>query len=269
MMIAKIFENVRSGWLRLALLALWLQPYGAGAALEETFDVLQIGTTLYRNVTITTKNKDYIFIMHSKGMTNVKVRDLPLEVSTKLGYADPAGAKAKSNTPAAWARQTISKIEAPQVKQLQDQLMSTWRPNQLGTKLPLPPISQNVLLIGVAALFAFYFFHCYCCMLICKKAGSDPGVLVWLPVLQLVPMLKAAAMSPWWLLGFFVPGFNLLAQALWCIKITQARGKPIGVAILFIFPLTSPFAFLYLAFSDAGSSKKDEGRVEIMTLETA
>jgi hypothetical protein len=70
-------------------------------------------------------------------------------------------------------------------------------------------------------------------------------------------------------LGFLVPGLNLVAQVLWCVKITQARGKTWLVALLLIVPLSSPFAALYLAFSGGRHARKDDRRVEIMTLEAA
>jgi hypothetical protein len=88
-------------------------------------------------------------------------------------------------------------------------------------------------------------------------------------LLQLFPLLKAAVMSPWWFLAFLVPGVNLVAQVVWCVKITRARGKAFLIALLLMFPLTSPFAALYLAFSDGKRPRKEPRRVAIMTLETA
>jgi hypothetical protein len=269
MKITKLFDDMLTRLLGLGLLALMWQPFTSGAALEQTFSALQVGTTTYRNVTITTKTKDYIFLIHSRGMANFKIRDLPSDLRTKLGYEDPAAPRVKNSAPAAWAKQTLSKMDVPQVHQIENRLVSWWRPGHLETKLPFPPLSPNALLIAAAALLALYFFHSYCCMLICIKAGSKPGALVWLPLLQLVPLLKAAAMSPWWLLGFLVPGLNLIAQILWCIRITRARGKAPIVALFLIFPLSSPFAALYLAFSGAGAAKRARPRFEIMTLEAA
>jgi len=37
---------------------------------------------------VTTKAKNYIFIMHSDGMTNFKITELPPELRSKLGYSD-------------------------------------------------------------------------------------------------------------------------------------------------------------------------------------
>jgi hypothetical protein len=240
----------------------------AHAAIEQTFDVLQIGSTTYRNVTVTTKSREYIFILHSRGMTNLKVGDLPSDLRAKLGYADPA-AQPKANPTSAWARQTISKIEAPQVKQIEQSLLEWSRSGAARVGLNVPSLDQKDLLLMFAGFLALYLFHCYLCLQICVKSGSKPGVLVWLPFLQLIPLLKAASMPRGWILVFLVPGLNLVAQVLLCIKLTQARGKGLGVALLLIFPLSSPFAAVYLAFSGGQPASRDDRRIEIMTLETA
>lgn len=237
------------------------------AAIEQTFALLRIGATTYRNVTVTTKSRDYVFILHSTGMTNLKVADLPADVRSQLGYDGSAATQAGTNSPAAWARQTLSRIEAPQVKQLQQQLAGWSRIES--AKLSLPELSQKDFLILGAALLALYLFHCYCCLLICEKAGAKPGFLVWVPVLQLFPLLKAAAMKRSWFIAFLVPGLNVLAQIMLCLKLAEARGKTLLVGILLIFPLTSPLAALYLAFSGGRPRKKEVRRVEIMTLEAA
>jgi hypothetical protein len=270
MKMAKLLEAVVRGLVRFNLVLLLVQPLRVAASLEQTFDLLQIGTTTYRNVTVTTKNKNYIFILHSKGMTNIRVADLPSEVKSTLGYEDPA-AQAKTNAPAAWARQTLAKIKTPQVARFQQQLAGLGHLGLSADKLQLPQLDQKFLLIGAIALFALYLLHCYCCLLICRKAGHEPGALIWIPFFQLIPLLKAATMSPWWVLGFLVPGLNLVAQILWCVKITQARGKTLFVALLLIFPLSSPFAAFYLAFSGGrrDRKRKDDRRIEIMTLEAA
>ena len=56
------------------------------AAAEESFGLLNIGTRTYTNVTVTTKTKTQIFIMHSTGMHTIKVADLPPALLAKLGY---------------------------------------------------------------------------------------------------------------------------------------------------------------------------------------
>src|SRR5882724_10525625 len=73
--------------LALSLVSLLIWPMISTAAIEQTFDVLQIGTHTYRNVTVTTKSKNYIFIMHSTGMENIKLTELPPDILRKLGYS--------------------------------------------------------------------------------------------------------------------------------------------------------------------------------------
>ena len=87
-------------------------------------------------------------------------------------------------------------------------------------------------------------------------------------MLQLIPLLRAAGMSPGWVLAFLVPVLNIVAQIVWSFSITKARGKSAGVGLLLLLPITSLFAYIYLAFS-SGAPKKEERVVEIMTLECA
>ena len=53
-------------------------------------------------MTVTTKAKDYIFILYAGGMTSIKVAALP-EVREKLGYAALAKSNATFKGPSAWA----------------------------------------------------------------------------------------------------------------------------------------------------------------------
>lgn len=264
----KMFDKTLVRFAGLVLGITLLVPTLVHAALEQSFEVLQVGTSTYHNVTVTTKNKNYVFLIHSNGMASVKVTDLSPELRVQLGYGNTEGSQGKKTT-AVWAKQTLSKLDAPQVQQVRAQLAGLFAPGQPISRLNAIPITRNVLLLGGAILAALYLFHCYCCLLICRKSGVEPGPLIWLPLLQIFPLLKAARMSPWWFLGLLVPVLNLIGQILWCIKIADARGKALIVGLLLIFPLTSPFAVLYLAFSAGPSPRKENRRVGVMTLEAA
>lgn len=261
------------GWI-IAFLALGLWngvPPQALAAAEETYPVLKIGTHTYTNVTVTTKSKTYVFILHSQGMTNFKVSELSPETRQLLGYKieEPK----TNNTASAWAKQAITKVDTAKIKKVQAQLQERLQANAALAKLPVqvPELTPNFLLALAGAVVVSYLFFSFCFMLICKKAGTQPGILVWLPVLQLFPLLKAAHMSGWWFFAFLVPGLNVIAQIIWCLKIADARNKTVFVGILLILPVTSLFAFLYLAFSNGAPAveEKKPKRVEMMTLETA
>src|SRR5689334_17491865 len=95
----KSIRNVCCRWT--AVVALWvcatiLRPCEAGA--DQVFETLKIGTNTYRNVTVTTKSKSYVFLMHSGGMTSVNVLDLSPEVRRQLGYDETPVPAREANT---------------------------------------------------------------------------------------------------------------------------------------------------------------------------
>jgi len=212
---------------------------------DQKFDVLQTKTTVYKNVTVTKKAKTCIFIRHSSGIVNIQLADLPDDVLETLGYptaAQQAQASAKV-LPAKLSIPSVPPQLAQKVEQAYQKFAPAWAPRIT--------INTGVLLLALGTLIAVYLFFCYCSMLICQKTHTEPGALVWVPALQLFPLLRAAGMSRVWFVAFFVPLLNVVAQIVWYVKIVQARGKSIWVAVLLLLPLSGPFAFLYLAFSSA------------------
>lgn len=245
-----------------------LQPLaGHTAPANVTFDVLETKTGTYKNVTVAARDENTICIMHSTGLCSIAVPDLPPEVQEKLGFAVKAGRPADGtlvNPTAVTVNATamISKLEVPL-----KQLGQSWQ-----TRLPAMAVIRpsSTWLLGLMGIgLALYLFTCHCAALICKKAGHDPGALVWVPVLQLIPLLRAAKMSPAWVLGFFVPVVNLIGHVLWSVNITRARGKPVAVALLLLVPVLNFFAFVYLAYSSAAPRDPQPPRPEMMVLQTA
>jgi hypothetical protein len=251
-----------------ALAAALLRPGLAAASTEQTFPVLQIGTVSYTNVTVTTKSPTYIFILHSSGMTNIKVKDLTPELRVQLGYDEAPKPSAASANASAWAKQTLSKMDGPQLQQMGKQLRETWRKRLLAPLMKPGLIRSWVAQAALVLAVFLYFFYCHCCKLICEKTGLQPGPLIWVPLLQWIPLIRAANMSDWWLLAFLVPPINLVAVVRWSVKIAKARGKSAGVGLLLLVPFINILAFLYLAFSN-GAPPKEEKPIQVMALETA
>jgi len=246
-----------------------LQAPSGFAQPQETFSELQVGTQTYRNVTVTDKSKKSIFIVHSQGMTSIRVADLPPEIRTKLGYVEEKP-QPTPPTPMALARQTLAKLEVPQVRNVEEQLRQKWNPDRTAeVEKWFRSLTPGMKAAGAGVVLILYLFYCNCCRLICKKAGKPSSVLVWFPILKIFPLLTAAGMSGWWFLALFVPILNLVTSILWCFKIAQARGKGVVTAILLILPVFNIFAFLYLALSNSGVAKKQARPAQVMTLETA
>src|SRR5262249_9349143 len=125
----------------------------------------------------------------------------------------------------------------------------------------------------MGGLLLIYLFYVYCCMLICQKANHEPGMMIWFPFFQFVPLLRAARMSAAWIVSFILVVPFILFFIIWSFKISEARGKSPLTALCLIFPPTSFLAFLYLAFSSrrtpTRAERQDKRAAEIMTLETA
>jgi hypothetical protein len=161
----------------------------------------------------------------------------------------------------------MAKLETPKgvAKQVVD-----WCKIFVPTDFRVPKITTQLLLIVGGLLFTVYVLFSYCCLLISQKSGAHPGILAFIPVLQCVPLLQAAGMSPWWLLAAFVPILNLVANVIWCLKIVQARQKSGWLALFLLLPITNLLGFLYLAFSDAAPIEREAPQApRVMTLETA
>jgi hypothetical protein len=243
------------GRLVLLAMALLLSHAALAGSLPQHFAVLQIGTTVYQNVTVTTKADTYIVFSHAEGLGSAKVAQLSDSQKEQLGYARTPAPKANSTNSAgkALASKAMALVQKP--------FGGGAGPGRgaVGSKLVLSLLGAGLML---------HLFFALCCKLICEKAGADPGVLVWVPGLQPVPLFRAAGMSGWWYLSLFVPLLCLVPAFVWPFKIAETRGKTVWTAVLLLVPVTHLFAFLYLAFSTA-AEPKEERRIEIMTLEAA
>ena len=199
------------------------------------------------------------------------VEDLDPDLASQLGYEINGSSRSRRlrlNLPAI-------KID-PRVERMPAQLSQDVRTRFQGAAV-------GILCAFIALAVLMHFFFCYCCLLICRKAGTPPGLLIWFPFFQLFPLFRAARMSYWSVFGLCTPQLfgvvaavtapgsvdpnspkvllllvlgliSLLVPAAivtrWCIKICRARNKSGWLALLLLLPPTSLFAFLYLAFSN-------------------
>ncbi len=229
-----------------AAMALLIAPRDCVAA-DQMFDLIQTGTALYSNVTVTTKSKDYIVIQHASGLTSLKVAELPSEIHEALGYGPTKGSKKNSPTITAKAKAMAGAIPTEQIEK-------AWSKHApAGT--PALKLTSTIIITILGVVAALYLFFCHCASLICRKAGKPGGVMVWIPILQYIPLLRAAKMSPLWVLAMFVPLLNIIVHIMWSFRIAGVRGQGLFTAIFLILP-TYPLAFMYLAF--AGGSSPDE-----------
>jgi hypothetical protein len=110
----------------------------------------------------------------------------------------------------------------------------------------------SFLLFGITLFIAVavYIFACYCLKLICEKCGKQPGVLIWIPIVQLIPLLEIAGMAVWMIILCFIPFVNLVVLVMMWAKICIARGKSPWLVILLFIPIVNIAFVPYLAFSE-------------------
>lgn len=234
------------------------------ASAEPTFAMLKTKTGVYTNVTVTKVTKDWVFILHANGVCNIKPEDLTPDARVALGYDKVVAAENARLSNSAAAANPFAHFKLSAVTKF----TAGWQPQKLKAKLDaITPGSPLALYLMLGILAAVHILVSTCFWLICRKTHIAPGPLVWVPVLQLIPLLRAANMPRIWFFVYFVPVLNIIAQIVWSIKICKTRGKSPFVAFLLILPPTTLFAFLYLAFSrSAPVSFKNP---EILSLEVA
>ena len=229
------------------LLAGLALPAFAGAPLKgDHFELVETKTDVYTNVTVMSATPELLSFSHSRGIGMVKVADLSDAEQIKLGFKEPpkppVDVRAEVNK--AMARIDLTPLEP---------LQTAWQETVAqGFRENTP--ARNMILGIFGGLFVVYILFCFCSKLICEKTGNKAGFLVWLPILQWIPLLKAANMSPGWVVIGLIPGLNIIAYLTWAVKITKARAKSGVIAFLLWLPVIQIFAFLYLALSSAAEA---------------
>lgn len=111
-------------------------------------------------------------------------------------------------------------------------------------------MSIVAILVALSFALAIYVFYCFCSKKICEKCGVTPGVLIWIPIVNLIPLLQVAKMPVWMIILFFIPLVNLVVAVMMWAKICVARGKSGWLVILMFIPIVNLAFIPYLAFAD-------------------
>ena len=246
----------------------WMLVFAGGysaLAAEESFETLTVGHQTYAKVRVLNKTRNDVFITHSKGMTSLKVKDLDVATQLKLGYQveqpKPSNIEKMGE---AFKAPDLGNLESdPRMKQLDAETAA--RISQAIKQL------DPMAIFGILAGFAlFYLIFCFLGRLICLKTAVPPTALVplmWFPLVKQIPLLKAAGMSPWWILTNFVPFLFFVTYIIWSFKIVQARGKHVIFAVMLLLPVTNILAFLYLALS-RGCGDDEPSNPNVITLQS-
>ena len=237
-------RQIEGWWLVFPWLFLLIAPPLPAADIR--LPSLKIGTDVFTNVTVYQVTQTDIFVRHERGFGNAKISNLDDATLLLLGLKSmntPESTGDASASDAKGVEKLRATLKAQKVKLPPAAAAAL---ESLSRIKPTPQILYGVLAGAVIA----YLSCCLCLRKVCVNAGSQPGLLVWIPILQLLPLVRAAKMPVWWFVIFLIPGLNFLAYILWSVRIVQVCGKGMMVALLLILPVTNLFALLYLAFSN-------------------
>ncbi|MBP9900437.1 MAG: DUF5684 domain-containing protein [Verrucomicrobiota bacterium] len=239
----------RAGAWRLAgVCAAWLAVAHLPAA-EIELATLKSGTDVFTNVTVYAQTETDLFIKHARGFGNIKISTLD---SATLRLLKPGGESSEAETAGANPGKMAAALASVKGKLAEAHLEAPSEAEVLDLISRVRP-SPNLLLGILAGALFLYLLFCACMKLICQNAGSKAGLLIWIPVLQMFPLLRAAKMSAWWFVAFLIPFVGVVAHIVWCVKISKACGKGALVTVMLILPGTNVLALLYLALAKGGS----------------
>ena len=109
------------------------------------------------------------------------------------------------------------------------------------------PLAGLVMLV---VMLAFYAFFAVCLQKIAEKTGTDPAWWAWVPILQVLLLLKIAGRPMWWIILCFIPLVSIVILIIVMVDVCHKRGKPGWLAVGLIIPLVNFATLGYLAFSD-------------------
>ena len=193
-----------------------------------TFETLTLHDETYTNAVVEGVNTNIVFIRHTRGIAMVKIKDLTYEEAKTLGVETML-------PPPALPKPDPSKALKEQWEKIA---------NMLGGFA-----KSGVAVIVLAALLVPWFIWCYCLKRMCRKAGTEAGILIWLPFFQLFPLHQAAHISRLLVLCYFIPIVSLAVVIYWAVKMCEAVGKSKWLALPLLLPVLNLFTVAYLAFS--------------------
>jgi hypothetical protein len=95
---------------------------------------------------------------------------------------------------------------------------------------------------------AFHLFFGYCFKKIAEKTGDTDTSLWWIPIVNLLLIIKAADKPAWWIVLLLIPLVNIIVLFIVWIDVSNNLGKGTGWGV--VAALIGIIGIPYLAFSD-------------------
>ncbi|HMJ90063.1 MAG TPA: hypothetical protein VK530_09615 [Candidatus Acidoferrum sp.] len=263
----------------------------------ELIPSLQVGQNSYSNVMVREVAERSVTISHTRGMATLSIDKMTrkekenLRLIEPLPEAPPKVAVTLSEFNSGELTRSLRGLDL--IRSPEDRSRVATQAMQFAAQFETPEGVRQLLqsvppprLVNLVAPLAAYLLLSMCFVVICAKAGKPSPVLAWLPVLQAIPLFRAAKMSPFWAIALIVNtllNLTLFALAatrgvsqrvliisgwvilgllvihaigwiIWSFKISAARGKSPFVGFLLLLPGINLLALVYLTASNGGNS---------------
>jgi hypothetical protein len=104
--------------------------------------------------------------------------------------------------------------------------------------------------IDFSLILLVYLYFSYCLKKIALRLGlENKSWWAWIPILQVVLMLKMAPVPWWWIFLFLIPLVNIAIGITVWVKISNRLQKSFWYGVLMIVPGVDLIILGYLAFS--------------------
>lgn len=111
-------------------------------------------------------------------------------------------------------------------------------------------IQSNFPILSVSLLVVVYAYFAFSLSAIARKTALEQiAWWGWVPVLQVLLILKAAGLQWWWVFLFLIPFVNIAVGIYVWVKIAKALSKHVVWGVLMVVPGVDLFVLGYLAFS--------------------
>jgi len=110
----------------------------------------------------------------------------------------------------------------------------------------------GILFILFILLFALglYAYVAFCLMKMADKLNVADSWWAWVPILNILLLVKMSGKPLWWFVLFFVPLANLVVAILVMVAVLEALKKPPLLVIGFFVPVLNLVLLGYLAFAE-------------------
>ena len=105
--------------------------------------------------------------------------------------------------------------------------------------------------LGILALvLLFYVYLALCLQKIAEKTNTDNAWWAWIPILNVLLLLRIADKPLWWILQLVIPLVNFIIAILVWVAVCQARGKSPWLVVGMLVPGVNLVVLGYLGFSE-------------------